>query len=246
MSNEIKKLAASFQRYLRKEYSDIKTILKFNSQFQLLVSIVLSAQTTDENVNKATKGLFKKYPNAKLLSAAKLRDIERLVFSTGFYKVKSKNIHTLSKVLVSDYNSRIPKTIDELVKLPGVGRKTASVFLAETFDQPTIAVDTHVLRVSHRLGFSSKRYDPIQTEKELKQLFPKNFWRYLSMSFVQFGRDVCNAKKPLCNVCNFNNSCKYFLSVNTYPYIYLTHGSKHFYSLYVWCTFIFFPLCFTS
>jgi endonuclease-3 len=215
MSNEIKKLAASFQRYLRKEYSDIKTILKFNSQFQLLVSIVLSAQTTDENVNKATKELFKKYPNAKLLSAAKLRDIERLVFSTGFYKVKSKNIHTLSKVLVSDYNSRIPKTIDELVKLPGVGRKTASVFLAETFDQPTIAVDTHVLRVSHRLGFSSKRYDPIQTEKELKQLFPKNFWRYLSMSFVQFGRDVCNAKKPLCNVCNFNNSCKYFLSVNT-------------------------------
>ena len=215
MSNEIKKLAASFQRYLRKEYSDIKTILKFNSQFQLLVSIVLSAQTTDENVNKVTKGLFKKYPNAKLLSAAKLRDIESLVFSTGFYKVKSKNIHTLSKVLVSDYNSRIPKTIDELVKLPGVGRKTASVFLAETFDQPTIAVDTHVLRVSHRLGFSSKRYDPIQTEKELKQLFPKNFWRYLSMSFVQFGRDVCNAKKPLCNVCNFNNSCKYFLSVNT-------------------------------
>ena len=215
MSNEIKKLAASFQRYLRKEYSDIKTILKFNSQFQLLVSIVLSAQTTDENVNKATKGLFKKYPNAKLLSAAKLRDIESLVFSTGFYKVKSKNIHTLSKVLVSDYNSRIPKTIDELVKLPGVGRKTASVFLAETFDQPTIAVDTHVLRVSHRLGFSSKRYDPIQTEKELKQLFPKNFWRYLSMSFVQFGRDVCNAKKPLCNDCNFNNSCKYFLSVNT-------------------------------
>ena len=215
MSNEIKKLAASFQRYLRKEYSDIKTILKFNSQFQLLVSIVLSAQTTDENVKKATKGLFKKYPNAKLLSAAKLRDIESLVFSTGFYKVKSKNIHTLSKVLVSDYNSRIPKTIDELVKLPGVGRKTASVFLAETFDQPTIAVDTHVLRVSHRLGFSSKRYDPIQTEKELKQLFPKNFWRYLSMSFVQFGRDVCNAKKPLCNVCNFNNSCKYFLSVNT-------------------------------
>ena len=215
MSNEIKKLAASFQRYLRKEYSDIKTILKFNSQFQLLVSIVLSAQTTDENVNKATKGLFKKYPNAKLLSAAKLRDIESLVFSTGFYKVKSKNIHTLSKVLVSDYNSRIPKTIDELVKLPGVGRKTASVFLAETFDQPTIAVDTHVLRVSHRLGFSSKRYDPIQTEKELKQLFPKNFWRYLSMSFVQFGRDICDAKKPLCEVCDFNNSCKYYLSLNT-------------------------------
>ena len=215
MSIEIKKLAASFQKYLRKEYSDIKTILKFKSQFQLLVSIVLSAQTTDENVNKATKGLFKKYPNAKLLSSAKLKDIEELVFSTGFYKVKSKNIHSLSKVLVSDFNSRIPKTIDELVKLPGVGRKTASVFLAETFDQPTIAVDTHVLRVSHRLGFSTRRHDPVQTEKELKLLFPENFWRYLSMSFVQFGRDVCNAKKPLCGVCKFNNSCKYYLSVNT-------------------------------
>lgn len=200
MSIEIKQLSSEFQKYLRKEYSDIKTVLKYRSQFQLLVSIVLSAQTTDENVNKATKGLFKEYPNAKSLASGRIGKIEKLVFSTGFYKVKSKNIHSLAKVLVKEYNSRIPKTIDELVKLPGVGRKTASVFLAETFDQPTIAVDTHVLRVSHRLGLSSKRYDPIQTEKELKSLFPKSFWRYLSMSFVQFGRDICNAKKPLCNL----------------------------------------------
>lgn len=215
MSIEIKQLSSEFQKYLRKEYSDIKTVLKYRSQFQLLVSIVLSAQTTDENVNKATKGLFKEYPNAKSLASGRIGKIEKLVFSTGFYKVKSKNIHSLAKVLVKEYNSRIPKTIDELVKLPGVGRKTASVFLAETFDQPTIAVDTHVLRVSHRLGLSSKRYDPIMTEKELKSLFPKSFWRYLSMSFVQFGRDICNAKKPLCNICKFSNSCNYYLSVNT-------------------------------
>ena len=215
MSNELNQLAKKFHAYLRKEYSDIKTILKYRTQFQLLVSIVLSAQTTDENVNKATKGLFKEYPNAKSLASAKLKSIERLVFSTGFYKVKSKNIHALSKILVKEYNSRIPKTIEELVKLPGVGRKTASVFLAETFDHPTIAVDTHVLRVSHRLGFSTKRHDPVQTEKELKLLFPKDFWRYLSMSFVQFGRDICDAKKPLCEVCDFNNSCKYYLSLNT-------------------------------
>ena len=215
MSNELNQLAKKFHAYLRKEYSDIKTILKYRTQFQLLVSIVLSAQTTDENVNKATKGLFKEYPNAKSLASAKLKSIEKLVFSTGFYKVKSKNIHALSKILVNEYNSRIPKTIEELVKLPGVGRKTASVFIAETFDQPTIAVDTHVLRVSHRLGFSTKRHDPVQTEKELKLLFPKDFWRYLSMSFVQFGRDICDAKKPLCDVCDFNNSCKYYLSLNT-------------------------------
>ena len=215
MSNELNQLAKKFHAYLRKEYSDIKTILKYRTQFQLLVSIVLSAQTTDENVNKATKGLFKEYPNAKSLASAKLKSIERLVFSTGFYKVKSKNIHALSKILVKEYNSRIPKTIEELVKLPGVGRKTASVFLAETFDHPTIAVDTHVLRVSHRLGFSTKRHDPVQTEKELKLLFPKDFWRYLSMSFVQFGRDICDAKKPLCDVCDFNNSCMYYLSLNT-------------------------------
>ena len=215
MSKELNQLAKKFHAYLRKEYSDIKTILKYRTQFQLLVSIVLSAQTTDENVNKATKGLFKEYPNAKSLASAKLKSIERLVFSTGFYKVKSKNIHALSKILVNEYNSRIPKTIEELVKLPGVGRKTASVFLAETFDHPTIAVDTHVLRVSHRLGFSTKRHDPVQTEKELKLLFPKDFWRYLSMSFVQFGRDICDAKKPLCEVCDFNNSCKYYLSLNT-------------------------------
>ncbi len=140
MSNELNQLAKKFHAYLRKEYSDIKTILKYRTQFQLLVSIVLSAQTTDENVNKATKGLFKEYPNAKSLASAKLKSIEKLVFSTGFYKVKSKNIHALSKILVNEYNSRIPKTIEELVKLPGVGRKTASVFLAETFDHPTIAV----------------------------------------------------------------------------------------------------------
>ena len=215
MSNEIKHLAKKFQNYLRKEYSDIKTVLKYKSQFQLLISIVLSAQTTDENVNKATKGLFREFPNAKLLASARIKKIEKLIFSTGFHKIKSKNIHALSKMLVNDYNSRIPKTIEELVKLPGVGRKTASVYLAEIFDQPTIAVDTHVLRVSHRLGLSTKRHDPVQTEKELKLLFPKSFWRYLSMSFVQFGRDICGAKKPLCNVCKFNNSCKYYLSTNT-------------------------------
>ena len=198
MSNEIKHLAKNFQSYLRKEYSDIKTVLKYKSQFQLLISIVLSAQTTDENVNKATKGLFKEFPNAKLLASARIKKIEKLIFSTGFYKIKSKNIHALSEMLVNDYNSRIPKTIEELVKLP-----------------PTIAVDTHVLRVSHRLGLSTKRHDPVQTEKELKLLFPKSFWRYLSMSFVQFGRDICGAKKPLCNVCKFNNSCKYYLSTNT-------------------------------
>lgn len=214
MSDEIKKLANNFQKYLRKEYSDIKTILKYKTQFQLLVSIVLSAQTTDENVNKATKGLFQKFPNAKSLASARISQIEKLVFSTGFYKVKSKNIHGLAKVLINEHNSRIPKTIEQLVKLPGVGRKTASVFLAETYNQPTIAVDTHVLRVSHRLGLSTKRLDPVQTEKELKMLFPKSFWRYLSMSFVQFGRDICNAKKPLCNVCKFNNSCNYYFSIN--------------------------------
>ena len=143
------------------------------------------------------------------------RELQSLIGGCRNTKVKSKNIHALSKILVNEYNSRIPKTIEELVKLPGVGRKTASVFLAETFDHPTIAVDTHVLRVSHRLGLSTKRHDPIQTEKELKLLFPKDFWRYLSMSFVQFGRDICDAKKPLCEVCDFNNSCKYYLSLNT-------------------------------
>ena len=116
MSIEIKQLSREFHKYLRKEYSDIKTVLKYKSQFQLLVSIVLSAQTTDENVNKATKGLFKEYPNAKSLASGRITKIEKLVFSTGFYKVKSKNIHSLAKVLVKEYNSRIPKTIDELVQ----------------------------------------------------------------------------------------------------------------------------------
>ena len=198
----------------RKEGSQNKATQKVREAFTQLI---------EDNLDKLQEDLNSLEPKDRLRSIMdlaayvlpKLKSIEKLVFSTGFYKVKSKNIHALSKILVNEYNSRIPKTIEELVKLPGVGRKTASVFLAETFDQPTIAVDTHVLRVSHRLGLSTKRHDPIQTEKELKLLFPKDFWRYLSMSFVQFGRDLCDAKKPLCEVCDFNNSCKYYLSLNT-------------------------------
>ena len=114
MSNELNQVAKKFHAYLRKEYSDIKTILKYRTQFQLLISIVLSAQTTDENVNKATKGLFKEYPNAKSLASAKLKSIEKLVFSTGFYKVKSKNIHALSKILVNEYNSGFLRQLKNL------------------------------------------------------------------------------------------------------------------------------------
>ena len=208
MSNELNQLAKVFHAYLRKEYSDIKTIHKYRTQFQLLVSIVLSAQTTDENVNKATKGLFKEYPNAKSLASAKLKSIEKLVFSTGFYKVKSKNIHALSKILVNEYNSRIPKTIEELVKLPGVGRKTANVVLNMAFGQPTIAVDTHLFRVSNRTKMAPGK-TPLAVELKLEKKIPKEFSLHAHHWLILHGRYICKARKPSCPICPVNDLCQF-------------------------------------
>jgi endonuclease-3 len=168
----------------------------------------MSAQTTDETVNKITPILFAQYPAPADLAAANPEDVERLIFSSGFYRQKTKSIIALAQGLVDNFNGVVPATLDELVTLPGVGRKTASVVLAEAFKAPAIAVDTHVQRVSRRLDLTSNS-DPVKIEQDLKDLFPRKEWAGISMRMIQFGRDVCDARRPLCESCELNRICRW-------------------------------------
>ena len=193
---------------LRGRYPDISTALEYRDPWQLLVSTVISAQTTDENVNRATPGLFRRYPTPEALAEADPAMVEDLIYSTGFFRQKTKSIIGLSRDLVERFDGIVPETIQELVQLRGVGRKTASVVLAEAFDQPAIAVDTHVRRLSNRLGLTGSR-DPDKIEIDLKALFPPTSWGGLSMRLIQYGRDVCVARSPRCYACDLIDLCPY-------------------------------------
>jgi endonuclease-3 len=186
----------------------MSTALVYASPWQLLVSTVLSAQTTDENVNKVVPALFKQYPTSHDLAMANPEEVEALVFSTGFYRQKTKSIIALSADLVEFHGGQVPTDFDELVKLRGVGRKTAAVVLAEVWDIPAIAVDTHVNRVSRRLGLTDSS-NPEVIEQELKGLYLKKDWSGVSMRFIQFGRDICDARKPRCWVCPLRDRCAF-------------------------------------
>ncbi len=198
-----------FYNRLKKLYPESVTYLVYDTPFQLLVATVLSAQTTDENVNNSVKTLFKNYPDMDSLSKAHIRSIEKMVYSCGYFKQKAKNIKTLSKILIKDYNSVIPTEIEELIKLPGVGRKTASVYMAEIYNQPAIAVDTHVMRISYRIGLTKNYKDPLKIEEDLKKIYPKKEWSNISMRFIQFGREYCDARKPKCQKCFYLKRCGY-------------------------------------
>lgn len=184
------------------------TALDYENPWQLLVVTVLSAQTTDENVNKVAPGLFARYPTPSDLAEANPEDVEELIFSTGFYRQKTKSIISLSRDLEDLYDGEVPTDIDDLVKLRGVGRKTASVVLAEVWDVPAIAVDTHVKRVAGRLGLTAET-DPVRIETDLKALYPTDAWSGLSMRFIQFGRDVCDARRPDCGACELFKLCEW-------------------------------------
>ncbi|MGD2102737.1 MAG: endonuclease III [Acidimicrobiia bacterium] len=187
-------------------YPESKTALDYDSVWQLLVVTVLSAQTTDENVNKVAPTLFDAYPDPSALADADPEDVERIVYSTGFFRQKTKSIISLSQDLEERHGGEVPADIDELVKLRGVGRKTASVVLAEVWDVPAIAVDTHVKRVTTRLGLT-KESDPVRIEGDLKALYPRSTWSGLSMRFIQFGRDICDAQRPVCGRCEMFELC---------------------------------------
>lgn len=207
-TTEEKRNARVILRRLYKLYPEMDTALDYDSAWQLLVSTVMSAQTTDDNVNKVAPNLFARYPTAEDLAGADPEEVEALIFSTGFYRQKTKSVIALSADLVEYHDSAVPRDLDALVKLRGVGRKTASVVLAEVWDVPAIAVDTHVKRVTNRLGIT-KSQDPEKIERELKDLYLEKDWSGVSMRYIQFGRDVCDAKRPRCWECPMRDRCAF-------------------------------------
>lgn len=184
------------------------TELKFNSPYQLLIAVILSAQTTDIQVNKVTQKLFKIAPNERLLSSLDISVIEEIINSIGLYKTKAKNILQTSIILNQEYNGVIPKTREELVKLPGVGRKTANVFLNTIHKIPVIAVDTHIFRVSNRIGLC-KGKNVLEVEKKLTKLLPKNYLVDAHHLLILHGRYICKARNPECSLCCIENFCEY-------------------------------------
>ncbi|MEX2654147.1 MAG: endonuclease III [Acidimicrobiia bacterium] len=193
---------------LKARYPTIGTALDYESPWQLLVTTVLSAQTTDDNVNKVRGALFARYPEPADLAAADIEDVERIVYSTGFYRQKAKSIVTLAGDVVEKFGGEVPRNLADLTTLRGVGRKTASVVLAEAWGEAAIAVDTHVRRVTNRIGLTSES-DPVKIEFDLKALYPTSDWAGVSMRFIQFGRDICDARKPLCSECDLVALCSW-------------------------------------
>ena len=193
---------------LRAEYPDAECALVHRNAFELLISVVLSAQTTDVSVNKVTPALFKKYPNAKKLSKANPEDVAEIIKTIGMYKTKSRNIIGLAKKLVDEYEGEVPNNYDALITLPGVGRKNANVVLSVWFGEQRIAVDTHVFRVANRIGLV-KADDVLKTEEGLMKALPNDRWSEAHHSLIFHGRRCCHARKPNCENCCINDLCKH-------------------------------------
>jgi endonuclease III len=192
---------------LRKLYPNVVCALTHKNAFELVIATALSAQTTDVNVNKVTPTLFKMYPTPKALAAASLPEIEEIIRSTGFYKSKAKNIQGAAKVLVEQFGGKVPKTIPELIQLPGVARKTANVVLGSWFGIAAgVVVDTHVLRLSKRLELT-KHSEPVKVEQDLMKILPQDRWIQFSHELIHHGRQVCVARKPKCAECGIEPLC---------------------------------------
>lgn len=196
---------------LEQMFPDAKAELNYSNNFELLVAVVLSAQTTDVAVNNVTPALFKKYPNPALLSLAKQEEVEQLIKSIGLYRNKARHLVGLSKQLMEKHNGIVPNKRKDLEALPGVGRKTANVVLANAFRIPTLAVDTHVKRVSIRLGLAKKNSTPEQVEESLYEIFPQNTWIKLHHQLIFFGRYQCLARNPKCYSCLLYDICQFNL-----------------------------------
>jgi endonuclease-3 len=179
--------------------------LKFENPFQHLIFALMSSRTRDENTAKAAKKLFSRIKTAEELKNLPVSEIEEEIKSVGFYRIKARRIREVSEIISNEYGGEIPSEFDKLVKLPGIGRKTANVILT-AMGKPAIAVDTHVHRISNRMGFV-RTDKPEKTEKKLKQLVPEEFWRKLNRAFVGYGQTVCKPLKPLCSECKFNKCC---------------------------------------
>ena len=201
--------AKAIYRLLSKSYPNVRCELDYSNAFELLVATVLSAQCTDKRVNQTTPALFKKYKNVKKMASADKKDIERLIKSTGFFRAKAKNIKGLSEKILTDFNGEVPNNLEDLITLPGVGRKTANVVLGHAFNIPGITVDTHFGRLSRRFGWS-KENNPVKVEIEVAYLIPEKEWTNLSQRMIWHGRRVCHSRKPACGVCSLAKLCPSF------------------------------------
>lgn len=195
-------------RLLQKLYPNAVSFLDYNSPYQLMVAVILSAQTTDAQVNKVTPELFRNYPDPKGLMDSTLIEVESIIKSTGFYKVKARNITSAAKKLVLDYNSEVPKVMNELLSLAGVGRKSANVIRAHCYNKPAIIVDTHFARVTGRLGFTESS-NPKTIESDLLLITDKEIQTDFSMAINIHGRKLCTARNPLCTECVLSSICRY-------------------------------------
>jgi endonuclease-3 len=199
--------AAEIYQRLIDHYPDAHCALDYASPFELLVATILSAQCTDKRVNMVTPALFARYPTPAALADANPEELEQLIKSTGFFRNKTKSLLGMSTAVAERHGGKIPDDMDDLVKLPGVGRKTANVVLGNAFDKNEgVVVDTHVGRVSGRLGLT-KNTDPVKVEQDLMQLFPRENWTLLSHLFIEHGRQICEARRPKCEVCFLNDIC---------------------------------------
>ena len=204
-----KERAQAIYRILTKRYPNVRCELDFKNPLQLLIATVLSAQCTDKRVNAVTPALFKRYKKVGDFAGADLRELQRIIKSTGFYRAKAKNIKGLATKIVTEYNGKVPDKLEELIKLPGVGRKTANVVLGHAFDTPGITVDTHFGRLSRRFGWT-KETDPVKVEFEVMELIPRKEWTNLSQRMIWHGRRICHARKPACGACPLAELCPSF------------------------------------
>jgi endonuclease-3 len=210
---DLKKRVKEIIKILSKEIPDSRIALKFSNPLELLIATILSAQCTDVKVNQVTVDLFKKYRSAKDYAESSLEKLEEEIRPTGFYRNKAKSIQKCCQELVNQFGGNIPNTLEELVTLRGVGRKTANVILGNTFGIPGIVVDTHVQRVSQRIGLT-KNNDPTKIEFDLMEIVPKEEWTHFSNLLVWHGRRTCMARKPLCETCSIRKGCNYGSKMN--------------------------------
>lgn len=204
-----KSTAIEIIEILKKTYPDAKCSLDFNTPFEMLVAVCLSAQCTDERVNKTTPAIFAKFNTPKDFANADISELEKLVHPCGFYKNKAKNLKVAGLKIVNDFNGNVPTTMEELMTIPGVGRKSANVIMLEAFNLPQgIAVDTHCKRVANRLGFSQNK-KPSKIEQDLLKVIPKVYYKDVNHLFIWHGRNICTSQSPKCNICPLNSLCKF-------------------------------------
>lgn len=195
--------------YLDSLFPDAKCELFYTNDYELVIAVMLSAQTTDKSVNNVTSRLFKKYPTLKSLVDADILDIEKEIQSLGLYKNKAKNIKGIAEKLYYDYHSTLPSDKNELQKLPGIGNKSAGVIRCEIFKIPDLPVDTHIIRITNRLGIANNSDEPIEIERKLKKIIPEESWIKTHHQLIHFGRYFCTARNPKCSECKIKKYCKY-------------------------------------